>query len=254
MKDPDETVRRQIVQAVLHIHPGPQVTVPLCVKLMEDPDPGVRMRVLNAIANAGPQAVPGLIEALKNDRAAYWACLVLRDIGPAAKDAVPALAKKIEDPRPDIRREAILALAAIEEAARPAIPQIAAALSDENTRQAATYALGRIGQIPKEVEAKIRANANSDDKVLSTTSLWAVARVHPDDKPIRRSATRRLIERLKDQDPLVRAAAAHALAALPPAPKSPPRFGKRPFRTRMRRRFATRSMLWRRWDRRPCRS
>ena len=177
------------------------------------------MRVLNAIADAGPQAVPGLIEALKHDRAAYWACLVLRDIGPAAKDAVPALTEKLKDPRPEIRREAILALAAIEEAAGPAVPQIAAALSDEQTRQAATYAMGRIGQIPTEVEATVRANANSDDKVLSTTSLWAVARVHPEDKRIRRAATKRLIERLKDKDEIVRAAAANALAALPPAPE-----------------------------------
>ncbi len=219
LKDPDETVRRQIVHAVLHIHPGPQVTIPLCVKLLQDSDPGVRVRVLNAIADAGAKAVPGLIEALKNDRAAYWACLVLREIGPAAKDAVPALAEKLKDPRPEIRREAILALAAIEEAARPAVPKIAAALSDEQTRQAATYALGRIGEIPADVEAAIRANANSDDKVLSTTSLWAVARVHPEDKQIRRAATKRLIERLKDPDEFVRAAAAHALAALPPAPE-----------------------------------
>jgi HEAT repeat protein len=177
------------------------------------------MRVLNAIADAGPQAVPGLIEALKHDQAAYWACLVLREIGPAAKDAVPALTEKLKDPRPEIRREAILALGAMEEAAGSAVPQIAAALNDEQTRQAATYALGRIGQIPADVEATVRANANSDDKVLSTTSLWAVTRVHPEDKRIRRAATKRLIERLKDKDEMVRAAAAHALTALPPAPE-----------------------------------
>ena len=99
------------------IRPGPAVMVPLCVKLMEDSDPGVRMRVLNAISEAGPQAVPGLIAALDNEKAAYWACLVLRDMGPAAKEAVPALAAKLNDPQLDIRREAILALGAMEEAA-----------------------------------------------------------------------------------------------------------------------------------------
>ena len=80
----------------MKIHPGPKVTVPLCVKLLEDSDPGVRMRVLNAIADAGPKAVPGLIYALNNEKAAYWACLVLREIGPAAKDAVPALVEETE--------------------------------------------------------------------------------------------------------------------------------------------------------------
>ena len=211
VKDADETVRRQAIKAVMHIHPGPQVTIPLCVKLLEDSDPGVQVRILNAISEVGPQAVPGLIAALKNDKAAYWACLVLRDMGPAAKDAVPALTEKLQDPLPEIRREAILALAAMEEAATAAVPQIAAALSDEHTCPAATYALGRIGQIPADAEATIRANVHSDDKMLSITSLWAVARVHPEDKQIRRAATARLIERLKDEDPLVGAAAAQCL-------------------------------------------
>jgi HEAT repeat protein len=219
LKDPDETVRRQAVKAVLGIRPGPQVTVPLCVKLLEDADPGVRMRILHAIAEAGSEAVPGLIEALKNDQAAYWACLVLREIGAAAKDAVPALAERLKDPRPEVRREAVLALAAMDEAAGPALPQIAAALDDEHARSAATYALGRIGKIPADAETKVRANARSDDKMLCTTSLWALARVHPEDKQLRGEATEQLLARLKDQDPLVRVAAARALAALPPAPE-----------------------------------
>ena len=133
VKDPDETVRRQVVKAVMHIHPGPQVTIPLCIKLLQDPDPGVQARILNAISEAGPQAVPGLIEALKNEKAAYWACVVLRDMGPPAKDAVPALVEAIQSKDPEVRREAILALAAMEDAAVPAVEQDrrAAVLGDE---------------------------------------------------------------------------------------------------------------------------
>ena len=106
LKDADETVRRQAVKAVMHIHPGPQVTIPLCVKLFQDPDPGVQIRIFNAISEVGPQAVPGLIAALKNDKAAYWACLVLRDMGPAAKDAVPARRRssRIRFPKSAARR------------------------------------------------------------------------------------------------------------------------------------------------------
>ena len=40
LKDPDETVRRQAVKAVMSIRPGPQVTVPLCVKLLGGFGPG----------------------------------------------------------------------------------------------------------------------------------------------------------------------------------------------------------------------
>ncbi len=219
LKDPDDTVRRQAVQALVAIRPGPKVMIPLFIKLMEDSDPGVQMRILNATAEAGEAAVPGLIEALKNDKTAYWACIVLREIGPAAKDAAPALAEKLKDPRPEIRREAVLTLGALNEAAVPVLPQIAAALNDEDARTAATFVMGQLGKFPANAEVKIRANAKSDDKFLSTVSLWALARVHPEDKELRRQATEQLVERLKEQDPFVRVAAARALAALPPAPE-----------------------------------
>jgi HEAT repeat protein len=219
LKDSDPAVRRQVVKAIQAIRPGPQVMVPLCVKLMEDPDPAMRVRVLQAIVGAGAKAVPGLIEALKNEKAAYWACLALREIGPAAKDAVPALAEKLKDPRPEIRREVVLTLGAMQDAAIPVLPQIAAVVSDEHARTAATFALGQLGQIPADTEATVRANAKSDDRLLATVSLWALARVHPEDKDLRREATEQLIARLKDANPFVRVAAARALAALPPAPE-----------------------------------
>ena len=70
--------------------------------------------------------------------------------------------------------------------------------------------------------------------MLSITSLWALARVHPGDTDLRRAVGERLVAHLKDPDAMVRAAAAHALAALPPALKSWPRSGKRLSKTRMR--------------------
>jgi HEAT repeat protein len=217
--DPDPAVRRQAIKALYAIRPGQEVTLPLFIKLLEDSDPGVRMRVLGAISEHGAEAVPPLIKALKNDKACYWVCLILRDIGPAAKDAVPALLERLKDPRPEIRREVVLTLAAMEDAASTAVPQIAALLDDEHARTAATYALGRIASIPADAEAKVQANTKSDDKMLSTASLWALARVHPQDKDLRRQAGEQLVARLKDPDPQVRAGAAHALAALPPAPE-----------------------------------
>jgi HEAT repeat protein len=221
LKDDSATVRRRAVQALLAIRPGPKVMLPLFIQLMEDSDPGVRMRILNATAEAGEAAVPGLINALKNEKTAYWACIVLHEIGPNAKEAVPALVEKLKDPRPDIRREAVLALGAINEAALPVLPQIAAVLDDKDTdpRTAATFVLGELKQIPADAEAKIRKNAKSDDRFLSTVSLWTLARIHPEDKELRRQTTEQLFERLKDTDPHVGSMAARALASLPPAPE-----------------------------------
>ncbi len=217
LKDSDVTVRRQAVRAIGRIRPGPKVTVPLFVKLMEDADAGVRMRVLHAVSEAGAQAVPGLTAALNNEKAAYWVCLVLREIGPAAQGAVPALIEKLKDPRPEIRREAALALGAI--GAASAVGPIAALLDDEHTQVAATFALGEIGQLPANAEQTLRKNQSSDNRLLASVSLWTLARVHPDDKQLRRKVTEQLVEQLKDRDPFVRAGAARALAALPPAPE-----------------------------------
>ena len=175
LKDPDETVRRQAVKAVMHIHPGPQVTIPLCVKLLEDSDPGVRVRVLNAVAEAGPKAVPGLIAALKNDKAAYWACLVLREIGPAAKDAVPALAEKLKDPRPEIRREAILALAAsMERCGAPApLPTDRRRLGDEATPCATAATVSCLGP---DIETEFPARGRGTQSIRAGATPRATTR------------------------------------------------------------------------------
>ena len=219
LKDPDETVRRTALRAVRAIHPGPAVMIPICTKLLEDPDPAIRGRLLAAIAERGVEAVPALIQALSDDKAAFWALIVLRDIGPAAKDAIPAITEKLKDKNPGIRREAVLTLGVFGEAAAPAVPQVAALLSDPHAATAATFVLGELGQIPKEAEATVRANAKSDDLMLSSTSLWALTRVHPEDKELRRETSEKLVERLKDKNEFVRVAAARALAALPPAPE-----------------------------------
>ena len=62
------------------------------------------------------------------------------------------------------------------DSATAAVPQIAALLSDANAAVAATYALGQIGQIPTDAEAKIRPDAKGDDKLLSAQvcGAWRV--------------------------------------------------------------------------------
>ncbi len=214
VSDPEPAVRRKAVEALGRIRPDPGVTLPAFVRLMEDADPSVRLRALDALAEHGEAAVPALVELLDKDRAAYWACLVLNAIGPEAGAAVPALAERISDSRPEVRREAILALAEIGEAAAPAVDAITAAIDNETDVVAATYALGRIGRIPPAAESQIRENTHSSDPLLRTVSTWTLARIYPEDERLQISAARRLVASLKSEDPQVRATAAKALAAL----------------------------------------
>jgi HEAT repeat protein len=216
--DPDAKVRREVIEAVRAIRPGPKVVLPLLVKELRDSDPAVQIRALDALAEQGERAVPALIEALGDKETAYWACLVLSELGPEAKDAVPALAKVLDDDRPDVRREAILALAAIGEAAAPAVPAVAKSLDCEINAAAATYALGMIGNLPADVEAKIEKNVGNSDRVLATVSAWAVAHLHPDGADRMRRAVKMLIAEVMGENPELRRAAAQGLFDLKPDP------------------------------------
>jgi HEAT repeat protein len=214
VQDSDETVRRQAVQALAAIRPGADIMVPLVTRLLEDSDPAVKARILQAVSEAGPAAIPSLKKALTDDKAAYWACLILREMGAEAKDAIPELTATLKNSRPEVRREAALALGAMRDAASSAVGEIAPLVSDEHAAEAATLALGQIGKIPAGAEEKIRANAKSDKKLLSTVSLWTLARVHPEDKALARETAEQLVARLADKDPFVRVTAARGLAAL----------------------------------------
>jgi HEAT repeat protein len=107
----------------------------------------------------------------------------------------------------------------MDEAGESAAESLAPLLKDEQVAATVTYALARIGKLPPGAEMTIRGNVNSQDAFLSTTSLWALAKLHPDDAALRRDVTRRLIKALKNEDPFVRVQAARGLAALPPAPE-----------------------------------
>jgi len=214
--DPDATVRREAMEAIGAIRPGPKVTVPLFIKLLESSDAQARHAAMSTLADQGKAAVPFLIDSLSNEQAAYWGCLVLNEIGPDAQEAVPALTKLIDDKRPEVRREAILALVQIGDAAASAVPQILKALDNPDTATAAVFALGHFKKAGSEAEAKIRKLADGSDPVLRTVGIWALARLHPEDKKLVAEAVERLCEGLKSENPMARKAAAHGLASLKP--------------------------------------
>lgn len=217
--DEDGAVRREAIEALAAIRPGPKVTVPLLVKMLNDSAPEVAIRAASALADRGKEAVPFLLEALQDGQAAYWACLVISEMGPEAAETVPALMKLLDGADHQLRREAILALAEIGPAAAPAVSALARALDDEIHAAAATYALGRIGGISRPLERRIKENTEAGDPLLRIISVWTLARTHRDDETRMRKAVACLAEGLKCEHRLAREAAARALVDLDPDPE-----------------------------------
>ena len=86
---------------------------------MEDEDASVRAwsaQAIGAIGRDAAPAVPALIALLANadEGSRNSACIALRGIGPAARDALPVLRKALEDPSVDVRRFAEMAIERIE--------------------------------------------------------------------------------------------------------------------------------------------
>ena len=79
-----------------------------------------------------PSEVARLITQLRDESPTVRgaAAHALGGIGPAAKDAVPELAKLLKDPDADVRRAAAHALGGIGPAAKDAVPELAKLLKD----------------------------------------------------------------------------------------------------------------------------
>jgi HEAT repeat protein len=217
LADQDSNVRRASVRALAMIKADRKVTIPLVVKLLQDADPAVATRALNSIAEGGAEVISALTEALDHKEARYWACLALSELGPKAKDAVPALTKVLADERPEVRLQAAIALAEIGPEAKSAVPELVKSLNDkfESVRNAALFALGRIGD--KSAADVIAKLAKSSDAAGQVLAAWTLARLSPGDKQRLQDAVGLLVGKLGDKDRNVAHMAARGLAELEPS-------------------------------------
>ncbi|HTL18729.1 MAG TPA: HEAT repeat domain-containing protein [Patescibacteria group bacterium] len=134
----------------------PKLAVPALSKALEHPDAEVRGKVVEALANFGPDAEPAvavilqiLTKTVQTDPQKQIA-YTLGEIGPAAKDAVPQLIELLKSNKD---REGLLnvvaadALGRIGPAASNAVPALIAALKSDDVRlpTRAEEALGSIG-------------------------------------------------------------------------------------------------------------
>ena len=220
ISDKDPHVRRAAVVALRTLKPDPSKTLPLLIELLNTSEPEVVAQVLDTLAESGDKAVPFLQKALEDDKGRYWACLVIGEIGPPAKAAVPGLTKATTDKAPEVRMQALHALASIGPDSAPAINEMVKALDDpiQPVRVAAAFALGSLGPAGKEalpaLTKRIAPGATGEDKLLPAVSAWAMVRIAPDDTTVTDAAVPVLVKSLEGRDVPLEAAQAAALGQL----------------------------------------
>jgi HEAT repeat protein len=218
--DKDARVRRSAVRALVHLHPDPKISWPLYVKVLEDADPGLAATAIATAAELGDKIVPRAAAALAIPKARYWALLILEEVGPPAKIAVPEITKLLSDEQVEVRMHAALTLGAIGTDARDAVPDLIKALDDKEraVRFTAAYALGKIGA--KEATAALEKQMSGDGpQFLKAVCAWALVESNPDNQQLADTAIKLLGDSLASKELRVRRGASRTLGEFKAAPE-----------------------------------
>ncbi len=191
------------------------MAVPALTELLTDKDAGIRLAAIQTLREIGPEAkmaVPALTSLLKNRDVQCEAASALGRIGPDAKTAVPALIELLTEA--EDRRDAAEALGRIGPDAKAAVPALTKTLTDQDTsvREAAAWALGKMGR-GAETSVPVLAELLKDKDVRWDAAL-ALGRIGP----AASAAVPALTELLNDKDHWPEPAS--ALARIGPAAKA----------------------------------
>ncbi|MDB5336823.1 MAG: lyase domain protein repeat-containing protein [Planctomycetaceae bacterium] len=143
-------VRSDAARTLAKFGPAAAEAVPDLITLVND-EKEVTHFAAEALAKIAPQdeaAVTAVIKALDRADGRDGTIVAIREFGPSAGAAVPALQKLLPEADKGREQSIVLALGALGEAAKPAIPDIVQRLihKEEFTRQAAALALTRLKQ------------------------------------------------------------------------------------------------------------
>jgi HEAT repeat protein len=117
LADDDPAVRIAAVTALTTVLPKKD-SVPLAARLLRDPNPGVRVLAAELLGRIGPaarEAIPALKEALGDCeyRVRIAAAKAIGQMGPTASEAFSAVAALLHDEVDDVRTEALAAMVQI---------------------------------------------------------------------------------------------------------------------------------------------
>src|SRR5262249_16305809 len=137
--------RARVVEVIGQVGPAAAKAVPALLPLLEDPDPGVRQAAAVALWRVDQKrkakVLPVLVEAVRG--ASSYPQLgvfqTLAQIGPEAKEALPALRLALASQSPLVRLEAAVAVWRIEGKAEGVVPVLVSLLDE-------IYFLSVVGQ------------------------------------------------------------------------------------------------------------
>ena len=223
---PGEEERRQAVKQIVASGPAAMAAALDATTTVEANGLTTSKPVNQALAEAGPQFLPVLLESLegeKVDRRTAAAC-VLREMGPAAEPAVSPLVKRLTDANLWVRELACEILGNVGSHAATAVdPLLALAKSDTPfVRRRAVLALGKIGPPAKAALPtlrKIQKDEPQNDLVQAAET--ALFQIDPDGMAKQALAKaspeiRALVKKLSASDPFEAIAAAKELAGKGP--------------------------------------
>lgn len=150
--------------------------------LLKNENEPLRLYAARALAEMGLEALPALVEALGHKEAPvrYWAATGLGNIGPNAKQAIPALSQALEDASASVRTSAALALWKIDHRSE-AITALVEVLKDPSSaaRLRAVQTLGGIGPDAKQAFPAVEAALKDQDGYVKRAAEQAVKDVNP---------------------------------------------------------------------------
>jgi HEAT repeat protein len=123
LKDAKDTTRSKALRVVRRMGKDADDAFPeIAACATEDPDPSIRLHALSLLMGFGRPAIPFLVKALhdRDSSHAIGAAMALRDFGPEAKEAVPALEALLRHSYEPLRINALFALQRIDPEQFPA--------------------------------------------------------------------------------------------------------------------------------------
>jgi HEAT repeat protein len=138
LKDENEDVRRIAAGALGRIGQAAETAIPALIAALDDERGPVALHAAEALGRIGPYAVPHLAKALSDPRRQHLAVMVLAEMGPAAKPAVSGLVAALKEydskqteSSHEFCREVILTLSHMGPDAKEAVPALLDILDNE---------------------------------------------------------------------------------------------------------------------------